>query len=478
MLLVLFVLYIVQKVVYNLFFHPLSSYPGPKLWAISRLPWHWASINGRLCWTLQEFHLKYGPTIRIAPDELSYTTSSAWKKIYGQKVPEFSKCLDGRGIAPASRNGIRGIVTEFQDRHATLRRAILPAFSDRALREQEHFLQTYTAKLVKQLHHETGTVDIARWFSLTTFDIISELAFGEPGSCLDNADQPWLNVIGNRAKGIVWYQVGAYYGLDRVIQSVAPSYYLKSRKSHMQMCAAKVMKRLKKTDKMSDFMSYIINNEAAPLSNLDLTLMASAFIVAGSGTTASALAGTTFFLLRNPECYQRLVGEIRSSFLAEEDITMAATSELPYLRACVEEGLRMFPPSPSTLPRFVPEKGAFIDGKWIPGGIAVGVHQLSSGLMESNFHRAMEYLPERWLELPNDSPFAKDDRSATQPFSYGPRNCVGKSLGYQEIKLILSKVLWDFDLVLLDDSDAWWTQQKTFLVWEKKPLMVNICPRK
>jgi cytochrome P450 len=314
-------------------------------------------------------HREYGPVVRIAPDELSYTTGTAWKKIYGQKHPEFSKCLDGRGIAPASRNGMRGIVTEDQERHGMLRRAILPAFSDRALREQEHYLQTYAAKLVNQLRAAEGVQNMFKWYALTTFDIISELAFGEPGTCLDNAEQPWLSVISSRAKGIVWYELAIYYGLYRLITWIAPGRTVKPREKHMQLCAAKLKKRLGKKGELTDFMSYILDNRNDKLSNLDLVFMTSAFIVAGSGTSASALSGTTFFLLRNPKAYERLVAEVRNAFKKDEEVTIASTSELAFLRACIEEGLRMFPPAPSTLPRFVPKSGEFIDGRWINGRV-------------------------------------------------------------------------------------------------------------
>ena len=121
------------KAVYNLYLSPLAGYPGPKLWAISRLPWNRANMKGRISWKIRELHDKYGPVVRIAPDEISYTTSGAWKKIYGQRNPEFVKALDGRGIAPASIGGQRSLMTEHQDRHRRLRRAIDPAFSQRAL---------------------------------------------------------------------------------------------------------------------------------------------------------------------------------------------------------------------------------------------------------------------------------------------------------------------------------------------------------
>jgi cytochrome P450 len=71
-----------------------------------------------------------------------------------------------------------------------------------------------------------------------------------------------------------------------------------------------------------------------------------------------------FFVCRHPEVYVRVVAEVR-------DITMVAAGELPYLKACIEETMRMSPPTPSALPRWVPEGGEEIDGKWVPGGVSL-----------------------------------------------------------------------------------------------------------
>ncbi|KAK7531677.1 cytochrome P450 71A23 [Phyllosticta citribraziliensis] len=425
----LLTLYIVGSIFYNLFLHPLRKYPGPKLWAISRLPWNWVNLHGRLAWRLRELHQQYGPVVRIAPDELSYTTSGAWKKIYGQRNPEFSKALDGRGLAPPSINGIKGIVTEDQDRHARLRRAIAPAFSERALRDQEGYLQAHTKNLMSQLRkrcHE-GPLDMVKWYSLTTFDVISDLAFGQPAGCLNNADQPWLQVIGTRAKSIVWFQLAIYYGFFNFMNWMAPKYTVQARQKHIELTSAKVQQRLEKKNPGKDFMSYIVENKTEQLSNLELVIMASSFIVAGSGTGASALTATTNFLLRNRDKLQRLVDEVRGAFASDDDITMQSTSALKYLTACIDESMRLYPPAPSTLPRFVPPGGDEIDGRWVPAGTAVGVHQFSTGHMTWNFARASEFIPERWLELPPGSEFANDDRAAIQPFSFGSRNCIGKS---------------------------------------------------
>lgn len=167
--------YVACRSFYYLYLSPLRHYPGPKLWAISRLPWNYVNMKGRITWKIRELHEQYGPVVRIAPDELSYISGAAWKKIYGQRSPEFPKALDGRGIAPAKLNGHKTLMTETQERHARLRRAINPAFSEKALHEQEYYFQNHSDNMVRQLMKrcKQGPVDMSTWFNLLAFDIVS-----------------------------------------------------------------------------------------------------------------------------------------------------------------------------------------------------------------------------------------------------------------------------------------------------------------
>ncbi|CAN9087059.1 unnamed protein product [Alternaria alternata] len=469
-------LYILLKAVYNLYLSPLAGYPGPKLWAISRLPWNRANMKGRISWKIRELHDKYGPVVRIAPDEISYTTSGAWKKIYGQRNPEFVKALDGRGIAPASIGGQRSLMTEHQDRHLRLRRAIDPAFSQRALREQESYFQDHSDNLVQKLRQrcKDGPLDMTTWYNLVAFDIVSDLAFGEPSGCVNNPDQPWIQAILARAKAIVWFQLAVQYGFMGLLNWMTPKYVTESRKKHIAMTEAKLKARVEAKNPGKDFMSYILENDEK-LNHLELVMLSSNFIVAGSGTSAGGMSGLTYLLLRNPDKLEKLKQEIRSLFKSRANMTLQAVTSCKYLRACLNEGMRLYPPTPGSLPRFVPGKGEMIEGKWVPGGYAVGVNQLAAGHSERNFKKAREFHPERWLNEP-DSKFKDDDRSAVQPFSYGQRACIGRSMAYAEMSLTMAKLVRYFDWEFHDPENDWWNQQGTYLVWEKLPLQVKLTP--
>jgi cytochrome P450 len=137
-------------------------------------------------------------------------------------------------------------------------------------------------------------------------------------------------------------------------------------------------------------------------------------IVAGSETTATLLTGVTYFLLRNPTAYKKITEEIRSTFSSEDQITIQdINTKLPYTIACLTEGLRVYPPAPSSFPRTT-YQDEIISGHAIPKDTQVGVHQSAAYFSESNFHRAGEFIPERWLpestknkesEFYNDSTF-------------------------------------------------------------------------
>ena len=194
-------------------------------------------------------------------------------------------------------------------------------------------------------------------------------------------------------------------------------------------------------------------------------------IIGGSETTATLLSGATYYLLRNPEVMDKLKTEIRSSFKSEKDITFAAVSQLPYLLAVLNETLRIYPPVAAKLPRVVPPEGAIVDGRFVPGGMWVSVCHWAAYHSAHNFRDPDKFVPERWM---GDARYEGDKVDAWQPFSFGPRNCIGRNLAYMEMRLILARLIWGFDLELCEESNGWAERQKVFILWDKGPLWVRL----
>lgn len=169
----------------------------------------------------------------------------------------------------------------------------------------------------------------------------------------------------------------------------------------------------------------------------------------GGDTTATAICGTFFYLSRYPECYQKLAHEIRSTFIHGREIkTGPQLAGCRYLRACIDESMRMSPPISTTLWREQVSGGdtsepLIVDGQIIPRGTIVGVNIYALHHNEEYFPDPFTYQPERWLE---DGGANKEINSAAfAPFSTGPRSCAGKSMAYLETSLLVAKALWYFD---------------------------------
>ncbi|KAK1715451.1 cytochrome P450 monooxygenase, partial [Colletotrichum acutatum] len=76
-------IYGVATVIYNLFFHPLRHYPGPKLWAATPLPAAINILRGTPHLTILELHKRYGDVVRVGPNELALAHADAWKDVCG-----------------------------------------------------------------------------------------------------------------------------------------------------------------------------------------------------------------------------------------------------------------------------------------------------------------------------------------------------------------------------------------------------------
>lgn len=202
--------------------------------------------------------------------------------------------------------------------------------------------------------------------------------------------------------------------------------------------------------------------------------------VAGSETTATELCGLTNYLLRNPEKYARIKNELRTACKTEADLTMDVLSTLPYMNACIEEGLRIFPPVPIGLLRTVPKGGSLIDGHPVPEHTSVCVTSWAASHSAANFADPDAFVPERFLDTPaSKARYGSDVRKAAQPFSLGPRGCIGRNLTYVELRLILGALLWHFDLEFADGAPLWdprgeFEGLRAYNTWEKSPLNVKL----
>lgn len=73
-----------------------------------------------------------------------------------------------------------------------------------------------------------------------------------------------------------------------------------------------------------------------------------------------------------------------------------------------------------------------------------------------------------------DHKYDGDNLGCVKAFSFGPRNCIGKNLAYSEMRVIMSRLLWNFDITLVKGYERWPYDLRVFSVWDKTPLMVTL----
>ena len=504
------VVYVVCLGIYNVFLHPLRSYPGPKLWAASRLPWAYHNALGTINDKMLEFHRRYGACVRIAPDELSYATTLAWKDIYShrQGVPEMPKDPLRQAIPP---NGIPNMLGANRENHSRYRKLLSHAFSEKGMREQEPLIREYVDLLVDRLGEAAKmntSQDMVAWYNRATFDIISDLAFGESFHCLrDRTTHDWIGAIWDNLRFVILGNLFKRYNVGFLMPHLLPKDVVEGRIKNYRYSTSKIDARIDYGAERGDFWDKIIiksendNKGGEGMSKGEMLNNASLLVFAGSETTATLLSGATFLLLENRDKLEKVTKEVRTSYSSSDDINLINVSRLKYLIAVLDESMRVYPPVPVQSARVVPKGGSVVNGKFVPEGVSaynllplvfvcwtnkektsVNVQQYPAYHLEANFHRPNDFIPERWLDE-QDPTSRKDDKAMFQPFAVGPRNCIGRNLAYAEMRLIMAKVLWNFDLSLDDgkmkqhDGTGEWLRQRIFGLWEKKPLWVKLTRR-
>ncbi|QIX02012.1 hypothetical protein AMS68_007529 [Peltaster fructicola] len=480
-LLSLFVVYQIVTAIHNAFFGPLSKYPGPLIRRFTIIPHALQIAQGEQHRDLERLHTRYGPVIRFGPNHVAFAGNhKTWKEIYG-----FRK----GGVVPkdpmfygTTVNGVHSIATTMDaTNHARQRKIFSNAFSDRALKAQEPLIKTWSVKLAEKLHERAASgekTDMLKYYNCTTFDIMGDLTFGESLNMLENSEYShWVKTIFDGVKSASILRSLKFLGpipaylVDDVL--FRTDMVRERMMEHFSFTAERVDKRLaRKTDK-PDIWSLLEDKdeEHGGLSLNEHHSNGNVFMIAGTETTATALSGTTYYLLQNPDIMAKLTAEVRSVATSAEDLRLEDLAKMKYLQAVLQEGLRMYPPASIDLPRQVPHGGISIDGNFIPAGTKIGIAQYASYRMPEHFKDANEFHPERWL---GDPKYANDNLDSVEPFSVGPRNCLGKNLAWHEMRILLATVLLEFDLTLLPECNDWVDVQKVYTLWDKNPLWCTL----
>ena len=184
-------------------------------------------------------------------------------------------------------------------------------------------------------------------------------------------------------------------------------------------------------------------------SQQELSAEVDLLVGAGSDTTAVTLSAFFFYIVRNPRLYGKLVKEIRSTFNAANEIVSGPKlSSCKYLRACIDETLRITPVVASGLYRTVLPGGQMINGDFYPAGVTVTTSGWSSGRSDE-YGDPNVFRPERWIMDEEAGVTAEDvARISTymRPFSAGWSTCVGQNLAILELSLTIARTVFRLDV--------------------------------
>lgn len=469
-----FILWNAITIIYNVYFHPLSKFPGP-FWARASLFWRfWHSMQGRFHRVVEDSHRQYGDVFRVSPNELSFGTASSFKAIYGSPGPDRPRVpkdsfydMFGAGFSEAC------IGSERDPQRAGAKRALfMNAFSAKSLAEQEDVIQRNTNAFVEKLGllgSGPGGIDMVKWYEMVSFDVLGEMAFGESFDCIKNESSHfWLDIILGHMLAITLMDNLRRFPLVLSIVRALPSKWtaaLSNKQS--EFSREKVRRRLEMDLEQKDFLSNVaakVKNGEVP--EEEMAAHSSTFVIAGGETTATSIAAMTFHLLKSPASHEKLKREIRGRFKSLNDITFASASQLPYLQAVIKEGLRIFPANSQGLPRRSP--GISVDGTWVPEGTEFYTSPWTVAHDARNFHDPMIFKPERWIGTNK-----VDNKEASQPFSLGPRQCIGRSFAYAQMSLELAKVVFAYDMELVDPNLDYEAGCHMHFMWWKPKLWIR-----
>ncbi|TBU45145.1 cytochrome P450 monooxygenase pc-bph [Dichomitus squalens] len=498
--------------------HHIREYPGPLLAKLSDIWLGYVAAQGHRSERVHELHKQYGTFVRIAPNHLSISDPEALQVVYGHGTGTLKS--DFYDAFVSIQRGLFNTRSRVQ--HARKRKIVSNIFAQKNVLDFEPHVRQHLANLFRQwdklceggkngLSGDEGEggwqgrdgrvwYDCLPWYNYLAFDIIGDLAFGTPfgmlDACKDSAPVavshkaamaaygssdsskeiqiehfPAVQVLNDRgeysaamgvlpphwrplAKKIPWYSKG-----NQAVQKLAG------------IAVAAVAQRFANPSDRADLLSKLQegrDDNGDPMGREELTAEALTQLIAGSDTTSNSSCALTYWLAKNQAAQRKLQQELDAALGSDDDpvASYEQVKRLPYLEAVINEALRIHATSGIGLPRLVPEGGLTVCGKFFPEGTVLSVPTYTIHRDKAVWGEDVDdFRPERWFE---------QDKNLVQktfnPFSFGPRSCVGRNLANLELLVIVASIFRRYHFVL-ENPNAQLETREGFL---RKPVECKV----
>ncbi|KAL8653987.1 MAG: hypothetical protein Q9226_003619 [Calogaya cf. arnoldii] len=400
-----------------------------------------------------------GPIIRVNPNELHIQDTDFYDQLYRRenkldKYPGQTKMFGVPGVLVAS---------ESHEVHRHRRLPLAPFFSKKSVAEMSGDMENMLKVLCRRIRDSStaGTaMPLGLGYVALTTDIISKYALADCYHLLERedlgADYHEL-LVGfvhscHFIKHFTWLYNFIQALPDPVVLWLQPSLRLAFKiMKKMELDIGSLRKRLEGKPvglEPGIFTGILRSNLPAQEKTADrMSSEGMGLLVAGSETTAQTLSITTYHILANPDILAELRKQLETAIPEAETLPPLAKLEaIPYLYACVQEGLRLSYGISGRLMR-VSHTPIEYGGWTIPPGVAVGMSTVFMHDDEDVFPNHGVFKPERWLEKREDGVRLNKYLTA---FGKGDRQCIGINLAYAELYMTIATIFRQFDLELYD----------------------------
>ncbi|KAI9047121.1 hypothetical protein LZ554_009194 [Drepanopeziza brunnea f. sp. 'monogermtubi'] len=481
----------------------LAQFDGPP--SAAWLPF-WmvkASVSKKQNLMLWECSQTYGPFARIGPKTLLISDPEyLWKinSVRGSytRGPAYHafRLEAGKDNILSSRDEVR---------HMELRKKMTGGYSKRENPGLESSIDAHVTEFLNLIDEEYlqrpgmpfRPVDLSRTLGYFTLDVITDIAFGSSGGYVKaNADV--FDFFSNVAAFVPVMSLTAVVpSLLKITEipwlnkMLAPSSADRVGIGRiMSLAKVAVEKRYSTTTQSSERLDMLAAFKRHGLTKDEAEIESVFQILAGTDTTATALRGIFLYLSTTPTALNGLRAEF-----AKHNLLAAATADtektpnaeiipneqlesLPYMSACIKEGLRLHPPATGYLEKQAPAGGDHLpDGRHVPEG--TGLAYNAWGIMRSRTvfgDDADLFRPERWLESLDSEKLRAMNRSWELGFSSGKWRCLGKDIALMEINKVVAEFVRRYDIAIVDPGKPW--DCTNWGLWLVRDFWFSISPRR